>query len=64
MCNGGDAAGVTAGDDCVVAAVAGALVGVPGALALVGAVALGGVATAGETPGAGYVAGGDSNLLT
>ena len=54
---------MTDGDDCaVLAAAAGALAGVLGALALVGAVA--GVATAGVTAGVGCVAGSDSNLLS
>ena len=54
---------MTDGDDCaVLAAAAGALAGVLGALALVGAVA--GVATAGVTAGAVCIAGGDSNFLT
>jgi len=60
MCNGVDAAGVTAGVDCAVAVV---LAGALGALALAGA-ALGGVATAGVTAGAVCAAGGDSNRLT
>jgi hypothetical protein len=59
-CNGVGAAGVTVGADCAVAvAQAGALAGVPGALALVGAVAPDGVGTAGVTAGAVCIAGGD-----
>ena len=62
MCNGGDAVGVTAGDECAVAVAGAAALDGAAAGALAGAVA--GVATAGVTAGDESVAGGDSNLLT